>query len=137
LRYLHSKDINKIKLNYTQFTINIINIVIITDEQFKDIVLHSLIILKHSIRNLNEKMDLLIEKSSKRTLEDSNIIDDDIIDYTNLYYLFPIEDVRTLNDIEEQLVSDKNYHKSLVSFFYTIVFIIVIFKIYFCFKQID
>jgi len=40
--------------------------VIITDDQFKDIVLHSLIILKHSIRNLDEKMDILLEQSSKK-----------------------------------------------------------------------
>jgi len=104
--------------------INIINIVIISDDRFKDMVLHSLIILKHSIRNLDEKMDLLIEKTS-RSSENTNINDDDIIDYTNLNCLFPIEDISTLNDIEEQLVSDKKYHKSLVSFFYTILLIVV------------
>jgi len=85
---------------------------------------------------LDEKMDLLIEKSSKRSSENSNINDDDIIDYTNLNCLFPIEDISTLNDIEEQLVSDKKYHKSLVSSFHTNVFI-VIFIVYFCCRQIN
>ncbi|XP_060866062.1 uncharacterized protein LOC132941863 [Metopolophium dirhodum] len=85
------------------------------DDQFKDMVLHNLIILKHSIRNLDEKLDLLIEKSSKRSTENSNINYDDDIDYSNLYCLFPIEDISTLNDIEEQLVSDKKYHKSLTN----------------------
>ena len=71
---------------------------IITD-QFKDMVLHSLMIVKHSIRNLDEKMDILLEQNSKRT-ENSNINNDDnMIDYTNLHCLFPIEDVRTLHDI--------------------------------------
>ncbi|XP_050065186.1 metacaspase-2-like [Aphis gossypii] len=84
------------------------------DDRFKDMVLHSLIILKHSIRNLDEKMDLLIEKTS-RSSENTNINDDDIIDYTNLNCLFPIGDMSTLNDIEEQLVSDKKYHKSLTN----------------------
>jgi len=32
----------------------------ITDDQFKDMVSHSLIIIKHGIRNLNEKLDLII-----------------------------------------------------------------------------
>lgn len=96
-------------------------------------VLHKLIIIKHSIQNLDEKMNLLIEKSSKST-ENSNINADDIWDYSNLNCLFPIEDENTLNDIEEQLVSDKQYYKSLVSYFYFIVFI-VIFNIYFCFRH--
>jgi len=90
--------------------------VIITDDQFKDMILHSLIILKHSVRNLDEKMDLLI-KNSLRSSEKTSINYDDIIDYTNLNCLFPIENISTLDDIEEQLVSDKKYHKSLVSFF--------------------
>ncbi|KAF0708635.1 DUF4806 domain-containing protein [Aphis craccivora] len=69
---------------------------------------------KTRIRNLDEKMDLLIEKTS-RSSENTNINDDDIIDYTNLNCLFPIEDISTLNDIEEQLVSDKKYHKSFTN----------------------
>lgn len=108
-------------LNYTKSSIiNILNILIVTaDDQFKETVLHTLIILKHSIRNLDEKMDLLIEKSSTRSTENSNIYDDDnTIEYSNLNCLFPIEDLNTLNDIEEQLVSDKEYYKSLVSYFF-------------------
>jgi len=53
---------------------SLLYILIITDDQFKDTRL-SLIISKHSIRNLVEKMDLLIEKSSKSSVN-SNINDD-------------------------------------------------------------
>lgn len=93
----------------------------IIDDQFKDMVSHNLIIMKHSIRNLNEKLDLLIERSSKS--QNSNIEHEDDIDYTNLNCIFPIEDVNTLNDIEEQLASDKTYYKLMVSFF-VVIFII-------------
>lgn len=87
----------------------------ITDDQFKDMVSHNLIIMKHSIRNLNEKFDLMIERSSKLSQSSNLIHEDDIADnYTNLNCIFPINDVNTLNDIEEQLAADKTYHKLMV-----------------------
>jgi len=87
----------------------------ITDDQFKDMVSHNLIIMKHSIRNLNEKFDLMIERSSKLSQSSNLIHEEDVADnYTNLNCIFPINDVNTLNDIEEQLAADKTYHKLMV-----------------------
>jgi len=91
----------------------------ITDDQFKDMVSHNLIIMKHSIRNLNEKLDLMIERSSKWSQSSNIIHEDDIADnYTKLNSIFPIGDMNTLNDIEEQLASDNTYHKLMVIFSY-------------------
>lgn len=62
----------------------------ITDDQFKYMVSHNLIIMKHSIWNLNEKLNLIIERRTKLT-QHSDIIPEDDIDYTNLNCIFPIE----------------------------------------------
>lgn len=98
---------------------------------------HNLIIMKHSIRNLNEKIDLMIERSSK-FLQSSNLIhEDDVADnYTNLNCIFPINDVNTLNDFEEQLAADKTYHKLVVICLYCGFYnIINSFKLFFFFTQ--
>lgn len=75
---------------------------------------HNILILKHNMRNLDEKLTLLLEKSTKN---DSYIHDrnKETIDYSHLDCFFPICDENTLKDIEEQLSSDKNYNTELVS----------------------
>jgi len=63
-------------------------------------------------------MDLLIVKSL-RSSENSNIHVDGTINYSYLNCLFLIEDINTLNDIKEQLVSDKYFvSKIFVNFFF-------------------
>ncbi|CAI6372315.1 unnamed protein product [Macrosiphum euphorbiae] len=87
-----------------------------SNDQFKDMVSHNLITMKHSIRNLNENFDLMIERSSKLSQSSNQIHEDDVADnYTNLNCIFPINDVNTLNDIEEQLAADKTYHKLMTN----------------------
>jgi len=70
--------------------------------------------LKHSIRNINEKLTLVVERQSSRYVQESN---DLTLDYSNLDCLLPIDEEDTLNNIEEQLGTDKTYHASLVSNF--------------------
>jgi len=96
----------------------------ITDDQFKDMVSHNLIIIKHSIRNLNEKLDLIIERNNKFSQNSENNLHEDDIDYANLNCIFPIDDINTLSCIEEQLASDQKYHKLMVSVFVDDIFII-------------
>ncbi|KAF0711500.1 DUF4806 domain-containing protein, partial [Aphis craccivora] len=88
----------------------------LTDDQFKDMVSHNLIIIKHSIRNLNEKLDLIIERNNKFSQNSENNLHEDDIDYANLNCIFPIDDINTLSCIEEQLASaDQKYHKLMTN----------------------
>lgn len=88
----------------------------ILDEKFKEFMLHHIIIFKHKMRNLDEKLTSLIERMINKS--DSYIDDntkDMMIDYSNLDCLLPMTDESTLHYIEEQFSEDKKYNTELVS----------------------
>ncbi|XP_060875031.1 uncharacterized protein LOC132948539 isoform X2 [Metopolophium dirhodum] len=80
--------------------------------QFKKLILHNLLVLKHSIRNINKKLTLVVKRqiSHNYNVEESN---DLTLEYSNLDCLLPIDEEDTLDNIEEQLATDKKYHASL------------------------
>lgn len=91
----------------------------ILDEQFKEFMQHNILILKHNMRNLDEKLTSVLERIVNRN--DSSFDDntkDQMIDYSYLDCLFPITDESTLNSIEEQLSVDKKYNTELVSYLF-------------------
>ncbi|KAL5239085.1 hypothetical protein ACI65C_006495 [Semiaphis heraclei] len=84
-----------------------------SDKQFKEFIHHSVILLKHNMRNLDEKLTMLLEHTKKNYsyINDSN--DKETIDHSHLDCFFPICDETTLNAIEEQLSVDKIYNTEM------------------------
>ncbi|KAL4134726.1 hypothetical protein QTP88_006448 [Uroleucon formosanum] len=72
------------------------HIQLLVNDQFKDMVSHNLIIMKHSIRILNEKLDFMMKEVLNYDIDGN---------YTNLNCIFPINYANNLNDIEEQLTN--------------------------------
>lgn len=88
----------------------------IIDEQFKIFMQHNIIILKHNMRNLDEKVTSLVEMINKNdSYINNNTKDTVMIDYSYIVCLFPITNKSILNDIEEQLSKDKKYNTELVN----------------------
>ncbi|XP_029341288.1 uncharacterized protein LOC115033228 [Acyrthosiphon pisum] len=85
----------------------------LSDEQFKEFMQHNVILLKHNMRNLDEKLTMLLEQTKKNDsyINDSN--DKETIDYSHLDCFFPICDETTLDAIEEQLSVDKIYNTEM------------------------
>ncbi|XP_060865514.1 uncharacterized protein LOC132941466 isoform X2 [Metopolophium dirhodum] len=73
-----------------------------SEDQFKKLILYNLLVLKHSIRNINEKLTLVVERqiSHNYNVEESN---DLTLEYSNLDCLLPIDEEDTLDNIEEQI----------------------------------
>ncbi|XP_060863225.1 uncharacterized protein LOC132939843 [Metopolophium dirhodum] len=73
-----------------------------SEDQFKELILYNLLVLKHSIRNINEKLTLVVERqiSHNYNVEESN---DLTLEYSNLDCLLPIDEEDTLDNIEEQI----------------------------------
>eukprot|EP00102_Acyrthosiphon_pisum_P019849 XP_016657059.1 PREDICTED: uncharacterized protein LOC107882736 [Acyrthosiphon pisum] len=65
---------------------------------------HNVILLKHNMRNLDEKLTLLLEQTKKNDSYINNSNDKETIDYSHLDCFC---DETTLNAIEEQLSVDK------------------------------
>ncbi|XP_060867864.1 uncharacterized protein LOC132943081 isoform X3 [Metopolophium dirhodum] len=79
-----------------------------SEDQFKELILYNLLVLKHSIRNINEKLTLVVERqiSHNYNVEESN---DLTLEYSNLDCLLPIDEEDTLDNIEEQIRSTMHH----------------------------
>ncbi|XP_060867863.1 uncharacterized protein LOC132943081 isoform X2 [Metopolophium dirhodum] len=79
-----------------------------SSDQFKELILYNLLVLKHSIRNINEKLTLVVERqiSHNYNVEESN---DLTLEYSNLDCLLPIDEEDTLDNIEEQIRSTMHH----------------------------
>ncbi|XP_060876014.1 uncharacterized protein LOC132949247 [Metopolophium dirhodum] len=73
-----------------------------SEDQFKELILYNLLVLKHSIRNINEKLTLVVKRqiSHNYNVEESN---DLTLEYSNLDCLLPIDEEDTLDNIEEKI----------------------------------
>lgn len=88
---------------------------VFVDEQFKEFMQHNVILLKHNMRNLDEKLTMLLEQTKKNDSFINDTNKKETIDYSHLDCFFPLCDETTLNSIEEQLSVDKIYNSELVS----------------------
>jgi len=70
------------------------------------------------MRNLDEKLPMLLEQSKQNDSYINNSNNKETIDYSHQDCFFPLCDETTLNSIEEQLSMDKMYNTELVSNLY-------------------
>lgn len=70
------------------------------------------------MRNLEEKLTMLLEQTQQNYFYINNSSNKETIDYSHLDCFFPLCEETTLNAIEEQLSMDKMNNTKLVSNLY-------------------